>query len=66
MKKELDEIVKDEQSSLSRVKDATKVEDLLNNWEEVLKGQQDLNRERKAIFDRMLKLGEEGAKPWPM
>ena len=62
LKKELDDIVKDEQSSLSKVKDATKVEDLLNNWEEVLKGQQDLNKERKAIFDRILKLGEEVAK----
>lgn len=62
LKKELDDIVKDEQASLSKVKDATKVEDHLNNWEELLKGQHDLNRERKAIFDRMLKVGEEVAK----
>ena len=62
LKKELESIVEDEGASLSAIKDATKVEDVLNNWEEGLKAQQDLNKERKAIFDRMMKLGEEFAK----
>lgn len=62
LKKELEDIVKDEGASLSPVKDATKVEDVQHNWDEALKAQQDLNKERKAIFDRMVKLGEEYAK----
>ena len=62
LNKELEDIVKDETASLSKVKNASKAEDLLNDWEEALKGQQDLNKERKAIFDRMLKLGEDVAK----
>jgi chromosome segregation ATPase len=60
--KELEEIRGDERDSLSIVKDDSKVEDAINNWEEGLKAQTDLNKLRKAIFDKMLKVGEEFAK----
>jgi chromosome segregation ATPase len=62
LKKELEEILKDEGASTSLVKDPKKVEDHLNNWEEGLKVMQSVNKERKAIFDRIMKLGEEYAK----
>lgn len=62
LNKELDEIVKDEAASISEVKNATKIEDIQHNWEEGLKVQQDLNKTRKAIFDKKSKLGEDFAK----
>ena len=60
--KEQADLVKEGRSTLSLVKDATKIEDRLNNWEEVLKGQQDVNKERKAVFDRIMKLGDDRLK----
>jgi chromosome segregation ATPase len=62
LRKELDDIVKDEGASRKMVADAEKVEDLLNNWEETLKAQQDMNKERKAIFDNLMKVYEGVAK----
>jgi archaellum component FlaC len=62
LNKELDEIVADEAASISTIKDASKVDDVLHNWEEGLKAQQDLNKTRKVIFDKKGKLGEDFAK----
>lgn len=62
LQKELEDIKADERNSLSILKDESKVEDAINNWEEGLKAQTDLNKLRKAIFDKSLKLGEEFAK----
>lgn len=62
LKKELEDISSDENASLKLIADAAKTEDILSNWEEGLKAQQDLNKLRKTIFDRMLKCGEEYAK----
>lgn len=54
-KKDLDDIVADAAKSRNTVDDADKVEDILKNWEETLKAQQDLNKERKSIFDNWIK-----------
>jgi hypothetical protein len=62
VKKELDDVFKDEKESLSLNKTPEKVEDYISNWEENLKAQQDMNKMRKVIFDRWMKLGDEYAK----
>lgn len=62
LKKELDDIIKDERASRKMIGDAEKVEDILNNWEESFKAQQDLNKERKSIFDNLMKVSEGVAK----
>ena len=59
LKKELEEVATDAGAAKQTVNNATKVEDMLNNWEETVKVMVDLNKERKAIFDRMSKLGED-------
>lgn len=62
LKKELDDVSDDEGKSLQTVDDAKTVEDGINNWEEILKAQQDLNKERKTIYDNLLKVGENYSK----
>jgi len=58
LKKELEDASKDEGKSLQTVDDAKKVEDLINNWEEAIKAQTDLNKERKTIYDNLGKVGD--------
>jgi archaellum component FlaC len=62
LKNELEQVSKDEGASLRTTDNATKVEDILNNWEEALKAQQDLNKMRKIIYDKLMKSGEDYAK----
>jgi chromosome segregation ATPase len=62
LKKELDDIVKDEGKSQQTVDDVKNVDDAINNWEEALKAQNDLNKERKTIYDNMAKVGENYSK----
>ena len=62
LKQELVDIGNDMDGTLSLVKDAQKIEDILNNWEEALKSQLEINKERKAITDKMAKVCEEYAK----
>jgi hypothetical protein len=59
LKKELDEVFKDEGASLSNNKEAKTVEEYIDAWEEQLKGQQDMNKMRKVIFDRWQKVSDE-------
>jgi ABC-type transporter Mla subunit MlaD len=59
LKKELDDVFKDESASLSVNKEAKTVEEYIDTWEERVKGQQDMNKMRKVIFDRWMKLSEE-------
>ena len=61
LKKELDDIVKDEGKS-QQIADVKDVDDAINNWEEALKAQNDLNKERKTIYDNMAKVGENYSK----
>jgi hypothetical protein len=59
LKKELDDVFKDESASLSVNKEAKTVEEYIDTWEERVKGQQDMNKMRKVVFDRWMKLSEE-------
>jgi hypothetical protein len=59
LKKELDDVFKDESASLSVNKEAKTVEEYIDTWEERVKGQQDMNKMRKVIFDRWMKVSEE-------
>jgi hypothetical protein len=51
LKKELDDIVKDEGKSLQTIDNAKDVDDVINNWKDAVKAQNGLNKERKTIYD---------------
>jgi chromosome segregation ATPase len=56
MKKEIDDTGADAATTIKEIADAKTVEDGLLNSTESIKAQQDLNKERKAIFDSLMKL----------
>lgn len=55
LQKELDDIDADSQKSIKQTGSA-KIEDQINDWEESLKANQDVTKERKAVFERWMKL----------
>ena len=62
LKGELDKIGPDEQKSLKSIDDPQDVDEGFKNLLETIKGQQDLNKTKKAIFDNLMRLYDSSLK----
>ena len=59
---ELDKIAPDEEKSLKMIDNPSEIDDGMANLLEAIKGQQDLNKTRKAIFDNLNRLYDSSLK----
>ncbi|HUC65322.1 MAG TPA: hypothetical protein VMA53_07840 [Stellaceae bacterium] len=53
--KEVEDIAEDAHATIDYTKDAKTIEDVISDMEEAIKAQQDANKERKAVFDNIVK-----------